>query len=795
MKTMKEQLLDLVQETGKIKAFYFEPAAQCKEKILNNAIRSFAKECAKEDVVALLDVSAFRSGKNGYLLTEDALYSDHFIKNELPGKALRFEEITAVHMGKKSHLCLTMKDGMQKEVYTGIFAEDLAPFLQKILTLRNAQSQASPAPKENAKPESTPASEPKLRSGATVNNEELLGQAMDLFNDGDQKAAFDIWLSLAQKGNANAQNCVAVSYQKGEGVEKDIKKAVFWFEKSASQGYGKACGNLARHYYDGDGVEQNYEKAVELYKQAAKQGARVSQYRLGCCYYFGKGVTQDYEKARIWFHAAAEAGHIRAAFYYANLCELGYGGKKELSEAAKWYQIAAENGDEDAKKICNKIRTTPESVNKPQVKVVTKPEPESEPKPKQPESKSGPKPKQPEFKLEPKPEPQLAPEVKVQAEAPTKAGKKYIDDRLAKELQEIAAEHGFEIVPDSPEPDMQKKLKKAFAQDWAPLDSHEKVLAVKWMGMFANGKKGIILTNAGLYGPEADTGLDRLPFEGLCGIDPERDFLTAHALYVHAPKSVLIWPWNNVNEAKKLIRLYVDILKPVIASNEDLKKALEQEMRQKYRAITDYDFLRYIYRFKDIEFAVLNNYYDTEGIGRHLCHFRDIHTGRQGEFAVYDENHKDYGKRRLAFKSYESFSWMKRVYSSLIQDHWYVYSEEREGKVYFEIIGQIERFRYGSGEAYNEEKSYPFSSDKGTQNELKKLKPGDTIYAYIDESKKAHIVYSVHTGLYWRRRLRRIDELDVDRFYHEAFDGYNIKEYEWANPLDKREDRMKWYLI
>lgn len=198
-----------------------------------------------------------------------------------------------------------------------------------------------------------PAPDPKTKSelkptpGPIVSDEELLDRAMELFKKGDQKKAFDIWLSLAEKGNACAQNCAAVSYQKGEGVEADIERAIFWFEKSAAQGYGKACGNLARHYYDGDGVEQSYEKAVRLYEKAAEQGSRVSQYRLGCCYCYGEGVEQNYTKARKWFSAAAEAGHMRAATYYANLCELGYGGNQDYPEAVKWYRTAAENGDED----------------------------------------------------------------------------------------------------------------------------------------------------------------------------------------------------------------------------------------------------------------------------------------------------------------------------------------------------------------------------------------------------------------------------------------------------------------
>jgi uncharacterized protein len=56
-------------------------------------------------------------------------------------------------------------------------------------------------------------------------------------------------------------------YKNGYGVEKDYKKAVEWYIKSAEQGNPSAQNNLGFMYYNGYGVEKDYKKAVECLYQ------------------------------------------------------------------------------------------------------------------------------------------------------------------------------------------------------------------------------------------------------------------------------------------------------------------------------------------------------------------------------------------------------------------------------------------------------------------------------------------------------------------------------------------------
>jgi TPR repeat protein len=72
-----------------------------------------------------------------------------------------------------------------------------------------------------------------------------------------QSASFLALLENATKGEADAQNEVAIAYSEGKGIKPDQKKAVYWFRKSAEQGYALGACNLALHYRMGWGVRGN----------------------------------------------------------------------------------------------------------------------------------------------------------------------------------------------------------------------------------------------------------------------------------------------------------------------------------------------------------------------------------------------------------------------------------------------------------------------------------------------------------------------------------------------------------
>ena len=68
-----------------------------------------------------------------------------------------------------------------------------------------------------------------------------------------QSSSFLALLEKAKNGNVDAQNEVGIAYSEGKGVKPDQRMAVYWFRKSAEQGYAIGTSNLALHYSMGWG--------------------------------------------------------------------------------------------------------------------------------------------------------------------------------------------------------------------------------------------------------------------------------------------------------------------------------------------------------------------------------------------------------------------------------------------------------------------------------------------------------------------------------------------------------------
>ena len=68
-----------------------------------------------------------------------------------------------------------------------------------------------------------------LFSGSSVVFGDDLQDAFNAYQRKDYKEALKLWLSLAEKGYAEAQVNLGTMYAQGLGVQKDIKEATKWF--------------------------------------------------------------------------------------------------------------------------------------------------------------------------------------------------------------------------------------------------------------------------------------------------------------------------------------------------------------------------------------------------------------------------------------------------------------------------------------------------------------------------------------------------------------------------------------
>ncbi len=92
------------------------------------------------------------------------------------------------------------------------------------------------------------------------------------YGRGDFTTALRLLRSLADQGDTEAQNALAVMYEKGEGVAQDIAAALMWYRKAADQGDAEAQLNLGNLYANGQGVPQDYVMAHMWFDLAAAAG-------------------------------------------------------------------------------------------------------------------------------------------------------------------------------------------------------------------------------------------------------------------------------------------------------------------------------------------------------------------------------------------------------------------------------------------------------------------------------------------------------------------------------------------
>ena len=179
----------------------------------------------------------------------------------------------------------------------------------------------------------------------------------------------------AQNDNTEAQYKLALAYETGDGVPKDLAEALNWYRKAAEQGHAEAQKKLrvnelllnaqkgdpqaqlelGKAYETGDGVPKDISEALNWYRKAAEGEHAEAQYYLGYCFEYGRGISQNFTDAVNCYRKAAEQGHPGAQYKLALALETGSGVTRDFAEAANWYRKAAEQGTAEAKEALERI--------------------------------------------------------------------------------------------------------------------------------------------------------------------------------------------------------------------------------------------------------------------------------------------------------------------------------------------------------------------------------------------------------------------------------------------------------
>lgn len=189
---------------------------------------------------------------------------------------------------------------------------------------------------------------------------------------------------LAQSGNRDAQFLLALKYNGYDfhnqrwdtrttenglyyNSDLDYDKAAYWYLQAANQGHSTAQSNLGNCYEKGNGVQRNMKEAVKWYQISAENGNQWGQLNLGDCYRDGVKVkvgshkedikTTSYsynkgEKIREYYdHNTMEFVKI----YRIEVDDYEYIIPQDMEQALYWWKKSAAQGNDQAKERLQKI--------------------------------------------------------------------------------------------------------------------------------------------------------------------------------------------------------------------------------------------------------------------------------------------------------------------------------------------------------------------------------------------------------------------------------------------------------
>ncbi len=137
-----------------------------------------------------------------------------------------------------------------------------------------------------------------------ANDPVALGQMGVRFSlEGDYDGAFEYLTKAAELGDAEAHYQLSVLYDLGEGVEKDMKKAVHHWERAAISGHATARYNLGC-------IEDKahcFHRASQHWVIAAKLGHDDSLKKVKNAYQYGLASKDDFAAALRGHQAAVDA--------------------------------------------------------------------------------------------------------------------------------------------------------------------------------------------------------------------------------------------------------------------------------------------------------------------------------------------------------------------------------------------------------------------------------------------------------------------------------------------------------
>lgn len=159
----------------------------------------------------------------------------------------------------------------------------------------------------------------------------------------DMEKAMEYLTKAADMGDSRAASSLGYIYMVGEGCDADPKRAESYLRMASDDGITEAMCNLGFLLSESDSDE-----SIRMFELAAGSGSVMAMKNLASLYHGGNGVTRDCAVAAEWYGKASDMGDVDSTCVLASMYRNGDGIPADKQKAADLYRKAADAGDSDA---------------------------------------------------------------------------------------------------------------------------------------------------------------------------------------------------------------------------------------------------------------------------------------------------------------------------------------------------------------------------------------------------------------------------------------------------------------
>jgi uncharacterized protein len=188
---------------------------------------------------------------------------------------------------------------------------------------------------------------PQIKRAADAGDVEaqavLAAIMMDYYDASALPTAVDYATRAAAAGSAQAKRTLGFMYERGLGVEKDLRRAVDLWRDASEHGDGYAAFNLAGLHAGGVVPLADEDECLHLLTLAAQGGVAEA----GALLADRLAAADRDEEALTWILWAAERGFVDAMFAAGCWYRDGIGTPRDVVQAMRWFLTMFDHGSGD----------------------------------------------------------------------------------------------------------------------------------------------------------------------------------------------------------------------------------------------------------------------------------------------------------------------------------------------------------------------------------------------------------------------------------------------------------------